>query len=146
MKYTDLGMQSEQDQINNDLLGDQEEEFDERKDSQPIWMNADQNQSYQHRFSANTRICDEFKRTGACLLSGCNDIMHQCFRKKKIQKDKKLFDRETRELVKERKYVKTKLSCKQLSPQCHGNLNCKTGKLDKKSDAKVAEFHINMVK
>ena len=29
-----------------------------------------------------------------------NDIMHQCFCKKKIQKDKKLFDRETRELIK----------------------------------------------
>ena len=54
-----------------------------------------------------------------------NDIMHQCFRKKKIQKDKKLFDRETRELIKERKYAKTKLSYKQLSPQSHENLNRK---------------------
>ena len=64
-------MQSEQDQIDNDLLGDQEKEFDERKDSQPIRKNADQNRSYQHRpsFSANTRICNEFERTGACLLS-----------------------------------------------------------------------------
>ena len=72
MKYTDLGMQSEQDQIDDGLLGDQEKEFDERKDSQPIWINADQNRSYQHRpsFSADTRICDEFKQTGACLLSG----------------------------------------------------------------------------
>ena len=76
MKYTELGMQSEQDQIDDDLLGDQEKEFDERKDSQPIRINADQNRSYQHRpsFSANTRICDEFKRTGACLLSGCRFV------------------------------------------------------------------------
>ena len=74
MKYIDLGMQSVQDQINDDLLGGQEEEFDEKKDSQPIRINADQNRSYQHRFSANTRICDEFKRTGACLLSGCKFV------------------------------------------------------------------------
>ena len=73
-----------------------------------------------------------------------NDIMHQCFRKKKIQKDKKLFDRETRELMKERKFVKTKPSCKQLSPQSYRNLNRKIGKLDKKIN--VAKFHINMVK
>ena len=46
-----------------------------------------------------------------------SDIMHQCFCKKKILKDKKLFDRETRELMKERKFAKTKLSCKQLSLQ-----------------------------
>ena len=72
--------------------------------------------------------------------------MHQCFRKKKIQKDKKLFDRETRELIKERKYTKTKLSCKQLSPQSHGNLDSKIGKLDKNIDANVADFHINMIK
>ena len=75
-----------------------------------------------------------------------NDIMHQCFRKKKIQKDKKLFDRETRELMKERKYAKTKLSCKQLSPQSRRNLDRKIGKLDKKINANVAKFHINMVK
>ena len=76
MKYTDLGMQSEQDQIDDDLLGDQEKEFDERKDSKPIRINADQNRSYQHRpsFSANTSICDEFKRTGACLLNGCKFV------------------------------------------------------------------------
>ena len=43
MKYTDLGMQSEQDQIDDHLLGDQEKELDERKDSQPIQINADQN-------------------------------------------------------------------------------------------------------
>ena len=43
MMYTDLGMQSEQDQIDDDVLGDQEKEFDERKDSQPIWINAEQN-------------------------------------------------------------------------------------------------------
>ena len=36
MKYTDLGIQSEQDQIDDSLLGDQEKECDERKDSQPI--------------------------------------------------------------------------------------------------------------
>ena len=64
--------------------------------------------------------------------------MHQCFRKKKIQKDKKLFDRETKELIKERKYAKTKLSCKQLSPQSRINLNRTVGKLDKKIDANVA--------
>ena len=76
MKYTNLGMQSEQDQIDDNLLGDQEKEFDERKHSQPIQINADQNPSYQHRpsFSGNTRICDEFKRTGACLLSGCRFV------------------------------------------------------------------------
>ena len=76
MKYTDLGIQSEQDQIDDGLLGDQEKECDERKDSQPIRINADQNRSYQHSpsFSANTRICDEFKRTGACLLSGCRFV------------------------------------------------------------------------
>ena len=69
-------MQSEQDQIDDDYLGDQEKEFHERKDLQPIRINADQNRSYQHRpsFSANTRICDEFKRTGACLLSGCKFV------------------------------------------------------------------------
>ena len=72
--------------------------------------------------------------------------MHQCFRKKKIQKDKKLFDRETRELMKERKFAETKLSCKQLSPQSYRNLNRKIGKLDKKINANVAKFHINMVK
>ena len=43
MKYTDLGMQSEQDQIDDDLLGDQGKEFDERKDSQPIRINEDHN-------------------------------------------------------------------------------------------------------
>ena len=75
-----------------------------------------------------------------------SDIMHQYFRKKKIQKDKKLFDRETRELIKERKHARTKLSCKQLSPQSRRNLNCKIGKLDKKINANVAEFHINVVK
>ena len=75
-----------------------------------------------------------------------NDIMHQCFREKKIQKDKKLFDRETRELIKERRYAKTKLSCKQLSPQSRRNLNRKIGKLDKKINANLAKFHINMVK
>ena len=76
IKYTDLRMQSEQDQIDDGLLGDQEKECDERNDSQPIRINADQNRSYQHRpsFSANTRICDEFKRTGACLLSGCRFV------------------------------------------------------------------------
>ena len=76
MKYTDLEMQSEQDQIDDDLLGDQEKEFDERKDSQPIRINADQNRSYQYRpsFSANITIYDEFKRTGACLLSGCRFV------------------------------------------------------------------------
>ena len=76
MKYTDMGMQSEQGQIDDDLLGDQEKEFDERKDSKPVRINADQNRSYQHRpnFSANTRICDEFKRTGVCLLSGCTFV------------------------------------------------------------------------
>ena len=60
MKYTDLRMQSEQDQIDDGLLGDQEKECDERKDSQPIRINADQNRSYQHSpsFSANTRICE----------------------------------------------------------------------------------------
>ena len=42
MKYTDLGMQPEQDQSDDDLLGDQEKEFDEKKDSQPIRINADQ--------------------------------------------------------------------------------------------------------
>ena len=45
MKYTDLGMQSEQDQIDDDLLGVQEKEFYERKDSQPIEINADQNRA-----------------------------------------------------------------------------------------------------
>ena len=76
MKYIDLGMQSEQDEIDDDLLVDQEKEFDEKKDSQSIRINADQNRSYQHRpsFSANTRIFDEFKRTGACLLSGCKFV------------------------------------------------------------------------
>ena len=50
MKYTNLEMQSEQDQIDDDLLhGDQEKEFNERKDSQSIRINADQNPSYQHR-------------------------------------------------------------------------------------------------
>ena len=72
--------------------------------------------------------------------------MHQCFRKKKIQKDKKLFDREIRELIKERRYAKTKRSCKQLSPQSHRNLNHKIGKLGKKINANVAKFHFNMVK
>ena len=46
----------------------------------------------------------------------------------------------------EGKYPKIKLSCKQLSPQSHRNLHRKIGKLDKKIDAKVAEFLINMVK
>ena len=75
-----------------------------------------------------------------------NDVMHQCFLRKKIQKDKKLFDRETGELIKERKYAKSKLSCKQLSPQSRGNPNRKIGKLDKKINVNVAESHINMVK
>ena len=70
--------------------------------------------------------------------------MHQCFCQKKIQKDKKFFDKETRELIKKRNYAKTKLSCKQLFRQSHRNLNHKIGKLAKKIDAKVAEFHINI--
>ena len=57
-----------------------------------------------------------------------------------------MFDRETRELMKERKFAKTKLSCKQLSPQSYRNLNRKIGKLDKKINANVAKFHINMAK
>ena len=57
-----------------------------------------------------------------------------------------LFDRETRELMKERKYAETKLSCKQLSPQSRRNLNRKIGKVDKKINANVAKFHINIVK
>ena len=48
--------------------------------------------------------------------------------------------------MKERKFAKTKLSCKQLSPQRYRNLNRKIGKLDKKINANVAKFHINMVK
>ena len=44
------------------------------------------------------------------------------------------------------KFAKTKLSCKQLSPQSYRNLNRKIGKLDKKINANVAKFHINMVK
>ena len=70
-----------------------------------------------------------------------NDIMHQCFHKKKIQKHKKLFNRKTRELMKERKFAKTKLSCKQLSPQSYRNLNRKIGKLNKKINANVAVSH-----
>ena len=68
------------------------------------------------------------------------------FAKRKFRRTKKLFDRETRELMKERKFAKTKLSCKQLSPQSYRNLNRKIGKLDKKINANVAKFHINMVK
>ena len=76
-----------------------------------------------------------------------NDITHQCFCKKKIQKDRKMFFyRETRELMKERKSAKTKRSCKQLSPQGYKNLNRKIGKLDEKINANLAKFHINMVK
>ena len=67
------------------------------------------------------------------------------FAKRKFRRTK-LFDRETRELMKERKYAKTKLSCKQLSPQSRRNPNRKIGKLDKKINANVAKFHINMVK
>ena len=52
--------------------------------------------------------------------------------KKKVKKDEKLFDREKRELIKERKYAKTKLSWKQVSPQSNRNLNCEIGKLDRK--------------
>ena len=48
--------------------------------------------------------------------------------------------------MKERKFAKAKLSCKQLSLQSYRNLNRKTGKLDKKINANVAKFHINMVK
>ena len=68
------------------------------------------------------------------------------FSQKENSERQKLFDRETKKLIKERKYAKTKLSCKQLFPQSRGNLNRKIGKLDKKINANVAEFHINMVK
>ena len=68
------------------------------------------------------------------------------FAKRKFRRTKKLFDREIRELIKERKYTKTKLSFKQLSPQSRRNLNRKIGKLDDKINANVAKFRINMVK
>ena len=42
-------------------------------------------------------------------------------------------------------HVKTKISCKQFSLQYHKNL-LKIRKLDNKTDAKVAEFHISVVK
>ena len=63
MKYTNLRMQLDQDQIDDGLLGDQEKEFDERKDSQPIRINADENRSYQHRpsFSANQGFVTSLK-------------------------------------------------------------------------------------
>ena len=48
--------------------------------------------------------------------------------------------------MKERKFAKTKLSCKQLSLQSYRNLNHKIGNLDKKINANVAKFHINVGK
>ena len=74
-----------------------------------------------------------------------NRILHLCFKKKRIQCTKGIYSKEVRQLIKERKQLKSKLSN---SFHKHKELMKKTKKYDKLHviDHKISEFDINFIK
>ena len=72
-----------------------------------------------------------------------NGILHLCFKKKRIRCTKGIYNKEIRQLIKERKQVKRQLTNPFLK---HKKLVKKIKRYDKLIDHKISEFNINFIK
>ena len=72
-----------------------------------------------------------------------NGILHLCFKKKRIRYTKGIYNKEIRQLIKERKQLKRQLTNSFLK---HQKLMKKIKKYDKLIDHKISEFNINFIK
>ena len=72
-----------------------------------------------------------------------NGILHLCFKKKRIRCTKGIYNKEIRQLIKERKQLKRQLTNPFLK---HKKLVKKIKKYDKLIDHKISEFNINIIK
>ena len=70
-------------------------------------------------------------------------ILHLCFENKKIRCTKGIYNKEIRQLIKERKQLKRQITNSFLK---HKKLMKKTKKYDKLIDHKISEFNINSIK
>ena len=72
-----------------------------------------------------------------------NRILHLCFEKKRIRCTKGIYNKEIRQLIKERKQLKRQLTNSFLK---HKKLMKKIKKYDKLINHKISEFDINFIK
>ena len=72
-----------------------------------------------------------------------NGILHLCFKKKRIRCNKGIYNKDIRQLIKERKQLKRQLTNPFLK---HKKLLKKIKKYDKLIDHKISEFNINFIK
>ena len=72
-----------------------------------------------------------------------NRALHLCFNKKRIRCTKGIYNKEIRQLIKERKQLKRQITNSFLK---HKKLMKKIKKYDKLIDHKISEFNINFIK
>ena len=72
-----------------------------------------------------------------------NGILHLCLKKRRIRRTKGIYNKEIRQLIKERKQLKRQLTNSFIK---HKKLMKKIKKYDKLIDHKISEFNINFIK
>ena len=77
------------------------------------------------------------------IVIQCKWILHLCFKNKKIRCTKGIYNKEIRQLIKERKQLKKQITNSFLK---HKKLMKKIKKYDKLIDHKISEFNINFIK
>ena len=77
------------------------------------------------------------------IVIWCEWISHLCFKNKKIRCTKGIYNKEIRQLIKERKQLKRQITNSFLK---HKKLVKKIKKYDKLIDHKISEFNINFIK
>ena len=71
-----------------------------------------------------------------------NRILHLCFKKKRIRCTNGIYNKEVRQLIKERKQLKRQITNSFLK---HKKLIKKIKKYDKLIDHKISEFNVNFI-